>query len=165
MRYVALLDHLVESAAAPPLTAAADAPSREALPPLVRRSWKKLARAGRGLAEASPDEDFHEVRKRAKQARYAAEAVAPAIGRARGPQARSFAEAAADLQDVLGDLQDSVVAKQAIEAFTAGGGLPPETGFAAGRLFERQDRAHRRARGDGPAVWRDLDRPRCRKWM
>ncbi len=164
-RYVTLLDRLVEAAAAPPLTAAADAPSRDVLPPLVRRSWKKLAQAGRGLADASPDEDFHEVRKRAKQARYAAEAVAPAIGKARGPQAKRFAEAAADLQEVLGDLQDSVVAKEAIEQFTADGDDRPEVGFAAGRLFERQDRAHRDARADTPAVWRKLDRPKRREWM
>ncbi len=164
-RYVTLLDRLVDAAAAPPLTAAADAPSRDVLPPLVRRSWAKVARAGCALGDASPDEDFHEVRKRAKQARYAAEAVAPALGKGGGVQAKRFAGAAARVQEVLGELQDSVVAKQAIECFVAEGGHSHEVSFAAGRLLERQDRAHAGARAGHGAAWRKLDRSKRRDWM
>ena len=163
-RYVTLLDRLVEGAAAPPLTAAADRPSEEVLPRLARRSWRKLSGAGRGLDETSADEDFHEVRKRAKQARYAAEAVGPALG-ARARQARRFARAAAGLQDVLGELQDAVVAKEAIERFVEQGDHPPAVSFAAGRLLERQDLAYRRARAGRAAAWRRLDRRKRRSWM
>ena len=82
-RYVSLLDRLVEGAAAPPLTAAADRPGRDALPKLARRAWRKVARAGRALEDTCPDQDFHPCASGAKQARYAAEAVAPALGGAR----------------------------------------------------------------------------------
>ena len=164
-RYVTLLDRLVEGASAPPLTAVADAPSRDVLPPLARRAWKRLARAGRGLGEASPDADFHETRKRAKRARYAAEAVAPALGKARGREAKRFAEAAEGVQEVLGELQDSVVARETITAYAADGEHPREVSFAAGRLLERQDQAYSRARHAHADAWRRLDRPRRRDWM
>jgi CHAD domain-containing protein len=164
-RYVALLDRLVEAAAAPPLTAAADRPARDALPALARKSWRKAARSGRALADTSPDNEFHEVRKRAKQARYAAEAVAPALGRKRGTRAKTFASRAADVQDVLGELQDAVVAGQTIERFVRDGSRPGEVNFAAGRLLEREHVARRNARRDFGAAWRRLDRKRRRRWM
>ena len=164
-RYVTLLDRLVEAAAAPPLTAAADRPSREALPKLARKPSKKLTRLGRALDDTSPDERFHDVRKRAKQARYAAEAVAPALGRQRGRQAKEFAKRAADVQDVLGALQDGVVAEETIERFAQDDSLPGDVQFAAGRLLERQHVARTDARADFPAAWRKLDRRKRRRWM
>ncbi len=51
------------------------------------------------------DEDLHNVRIRAKRARYAAEAAAPVWGK----PARKLASAVAGVQTVLGDLQDAVV--------------------------------------------------------
>jgi CHAD domain-containing protein len=164
-RYVSLLDRLVEAAAAPPLTAAADRPGGEALPPLARRAWRKVARSGRALEDTSPDEDFHDVRKRAKQARYAAEAVAPALGRRRCRQAKAFAGRAAGVQEVLGELQDAVVAEETIERFVGEGDRPGDVNFAAGRLLERQHVARTNARGDFPAAWRSLDRRKRRRWM
>jgi hypothetical protein len=60
------------------------------------------------LPEDPTDEALHHVRIKAKRCRYAAEAVAPAVGK----RARAFAKAIADVQDVLGDHQDAVVAEQ-----------------------------------------------------
>jgi CHAD domain-containing protein len=164
-RYVILLDRLVEAAAAPPLTAAADRPAGDALPPLARRAWRKLASAGRALEDTSPDEHFHEVRKRAKQARYAAEAVAPALGKKRGRRAKTFAGRAADVQDVLGELQDAVVAEETIERFVGDGFRPGDVNFAAGRLLERQHVGRANARRDFAAAWRRVDRKKRRSWM
>ena len=48
------------------------------------------------------------MRIRAKRCRYAAEAVAPAVGK----RPERFAKAVAELQDVLGEHQDAVVAGQ-----------------------------------------------------
>ena len=73
---------------------------------LVATPWKKLRDAVQDLDDDPPDEDLHAVRIRAKRARYAAEAVAPAIGKA----AKRFASAVADVQEVLGNHQDAVVA-------------------------------------------------------
>jgi CHAD domain-containing protein len=164
-RYVRLLDRLVEAAARPPLTAAAERPGGKALPPLARRAWKRLARAGRALNDSSPDEDYHEVRKRAKRARYAAEAVAPALGPRRERRAKRFANRAAGVQDVLGALQDCVVAQDTIEQFVSERPREGRTDFAAGRLLEREHAGRARARKKFAGSWRKLDRKQRRSWM
>ena len=85
-RYIALLDRLTEAAAQPQF--ASDATSggpgqaaADALPALVRRPWKRLAKAVRELPEVPADEQLHAVRILAKHTRYAAEAAAGVIGK------------------------------------------------------------------------------------
>ena len=68
------------------------------------------------LGDPPTDEDLHSVRIGAKRCRYAAEAVAPTIGK----RARTFARAAADLQQVLGDHHDAVVAEGWLRDWAAG---------------------------------------------
>ena len=105
------------------------------------------------------------MRVLAKRARYGAEAIAPAIGRRRGAEAKRFARGAARLQDLLGELQDSVVAREAIlDAARA----HPENGafnLAAGQLAERQVHARADARSGFRSVWKKLDRAQRRKWL
>jgi CHAD domain-containing protein len=164
-RYLELLDRLVEAAESPGLTRAAARPCAEALPPLVRRSWKKLRKSGRALTPESRDEEFHRVRVLAKRARYGAEAVAPALGGKHGKQARKFADRAADLQDVLGQLQDSVVARETILEIA---GEHPEAGrfnLAAGRLAERELQRRQVERARFPFAWKRLDRKKRLRWM
>lgn len=164
-RYLELLDRLVEAAESPDLTPAAQRPCAEALPPLVRRSWKKLRKAGRALGPESEDEEFHRVRVLAKRARYGAEAVAPALGDRRGRDARKFADCAAGLQDVLGELQDCVVARETILDVA---GDHPEAGsfnLAAGRLVERELQRRERQRESFPSAWKRLDRKKRLRWM
>ena len=164
-RYVDLVERLVEAARSPVLLPAAKERCDRALPPLVARSWRKLARAGRKLDEESADADFHRVRVLAKRARYGAEAIAPALGAKRCEQARKFAKCAADLQDALGELQDSVVARRTILETARS---HPENGvfnLAAGQLAERQAQGRAAARSGFPAVWDKLDRGKRRKWL
>jgi CHAD domain-containing protein len=107
-RYTRLLDRLVAAARRPPV--ARKAGKRRAasvLPKLVRSPWQHLNQAVKELSRSPSDTELHEVRKRAKQARYAAEAVSEIAGR----PARDFAKAMARLQDVLGAHQDAVVAR------------------------------------------------------
>ena len=164
-RYVELLDRLVEAAGEPRLTGRAARPARTTLPPLVARSWRKLARAGRSVGPESPDDELHRVRVLAKRARYAAEAVAPALGGGARKGATSFARRAADVQEVLGELQDSVVAAGTIEAYAAGRPDDAALALAAGRMLERESRARAEARAAFPKAWRKLDRPKRRRWM
>src|SRR5262249_1607035 len=109
-RYVELIARLAEAAERAPLTDEAAEPCRTALPPLVDDAWDRLKRPARRIVADSPDEDLHEVRKRAKRARYAAEAVSIALGEPGSEDASRFARRATDLQDVLGEHQDAVVA-------------------------------------------------------
>ena len=164
-RYVELMDRLVDAAQSPALTPEAKRPCAKALPPLARRSWKRLARAARGVDESSPDEHYHAVRKRAKQARYAAEAIGPALGRRRARDAAKFAKRAAEVQDILGELQDAVMAEEAIERFVGKHPGQAQIAFASGRLHERQHAARRNARESFPATWRKLDRRNLRSWQ
>ena len=100
-----------------------------------------------------------------KRARYAAEAVAPALGSEHGRQAGRFAGRAADLQDVLGELQDSVVAAQTIQDFALEQPHEGPLNLAAGRMLERESRRRNAARGAFGPVWRRLRRKKLRSWL
>jgi CHAD domain-containing protein len=163
-RYVKLLDDLVQAARNPVVTAPAWDPAGEVLPPLVAAAWKRLAGRGRSLRSDDPDDSFHQVRIRAKRSRYAAEAVATALAQDRDVATR-FAKRAAKIQDVLGELQDSVVARSTVREVALA--RSADAGFAleAGRLLERQAETARDARAAFPRAWKKLDKPKLRKWF
>jgi inorganic triphosphatase YgiF len=162
-RYGEMLEKLVRSAQNPPLTAEAARPCSEILIPYVAATWKKLRKAARPAARNSPAEQLHKIRIRAKRVRYAAEAVAPALG-AEGGKAASFARAAAKLQEVLGEHQDATVAQARIRELV--GNDPSKTlALAAGRLIERQQESAAEARSAWRKAWKQLDRKKSRSWL
>ena len=163
-RYVQLLDRLVDAAQHPRVSGRAQGRSKDVLPPLVARAWRRLARSARSLRSDSPPEEFHRVRVLAKRARYAAEAVAPALGPQRR-RAKRFAKRAAGVQTVLGALQDSVVAAETIEGFALEHPRDGSLNLASGRMLERERRAMAAARAEFPRAWRRLDRRKRRSWM
>jgi len=114
-RYLALLDTLVTVCAEPPVVEAADAPCSTALPPLVRRSWKRLARDVDALTADGPDHEWHETRIAAKRARYACEAVEPVFGK----PARRLAERVELVTELLGEHQDAALAADTVRALAA----------------------------------------------
>lgn len=163
-RYRNLLDTLVAAASAPAFEESAFKPAAEVLPPLVARSWKKLAKSGRALTPESSDQAFHEVRIRSKRARYAAEAVAPSLGD-ESSSATRFAEKAAAIQEVLGAHQDAVVGQEVFLAFAR---EHPDNGpinLAMGRLMEREAQEARETRDRFFKVWKNLDRKKNRRWL
>lgn len=162
-RYGELLERLVRSAQNPPVTPEANRPCSRVLVPPVAATWKQLEKAVR-KAGKEPDEDhLHKIRIRAKRVRYAAEAVAPALGN-EGRKASDLASAAARLQDVLGEHQDAVVAEARIRDLVAG---HPDGSFAlaAGRLIERQSRSAAEAGGMWREAWKQLDRKKFHSWL
>ena len=164
-RYTDLLDGLVEAGHSPVLTEAAAEPCAEALPRLVKEAWRKLARRARSLRPGDPNEDFHRVRILAKRARYAAEAVAPSLGKKVGKQAQSFASDCADVQDVLGTLQDAVVSAGMVRHLATEHATDGSFNLALGRLLERQDHNAREARQRFPKVWGSLDKTKNLSWL
>lgn len=164
-RYRALCDALVEGARAPVLTLSALGACRDVLPGLVRSAWKSLAAAGRRVRRDDPDETLHEVRIRAKRARYAAEAVAPALDEATASQALKFARAAAGVQAVLGEHQDAVVARAEVEQATSRHPEAPNRKRAVAEIVRAQNRAARKARRAFRKAWNALDRKKRRTWM
>ncbi len=160
-RYDTVLDHLVLAARRPRLLLRVDdEDDRDVLRALVRKPWDQLARAVHALPDEPTDTALHEVRIKVKRARYAAEAIAPAIGK----PARSFARALVALQDVLGDHQDAVVASEWLRR-AAASAPNGEQGFAAGLLAARERAAIVAGRESWRDVWDDVDRKRIRGWL
>ena len=157
-RYVALLERLLAAARAVP--ASSDGLDFELeVSDLAVKPWKKLRDAVHALGDEPPDPELHQVRIRAKRARYAAEAVVPAVGN--GP--KRFAKAVAHLQDVLGEHQDSVVAGQWLREH-----VPADDGdaaFVAGQLAVVEAAAAQASRDEWPAAWKQARRGNLRRWM
>ncbi|TFC85130.1 CYTH and CHAD domain-containing protein [Cryobacterium sp. TMT3-29-2] len=133
-RYFRLLDTLDALLAIPPLLPRADKPASTVIPELIRADWKRL-RAAVFLAQGTPsgtvrDGALHEARKRAKQLRYAAETAMPL----RRTRAVRLVAAARQVQDTLGDHQDSVVARDELLRLGMAAYLQGENAFSYGRL-------------------------------
>jgi CHAD domain-containing protein len=157
-RYVALLDALVTAAADPAVLAeVAGLPARERMREVMAGPLAHLARACAAIDRRSSDEAVHAARIRAKRARYAADALAPVFGKA----ARSFARAAAQLQDRLGEHQDAVVASAWLRETAR---TYPSTAFVAGLLTAREEEARRRARKSWRPAWKMVRRKESRAW-
>ena len=159
-RYVTLLDRLVDAATAPALREEASTPAGDVIPGLVRRPWHKLTKRVDSLDVQPSDAQLHEVRIRTKRVRYAAEAAAPIVGKG----ARAFAQAAARLQDVLGDLNDAVVAASWLEEWS-GQRSSLEERAGANALIAGERAAAERLRGSWRASWDELEAPKLRAWM
>jgi CHAD domain-containing protein len=158
-RYVALVERLVAFAQTPPLVGPWAQPASDVLPGVVAPTWKHLQRTVERLGPEPEADELHQVRIRAKRCRYAAEAVAPALGK----QASRFASAVADLQTVLGDHQDAVVA----EGWLREAGLEADASQAlvAGELVALQVLDAARRRAEWPAAWERASKKRLRRWL
>ncbi len=165
-RYVALLDRLVDAAAAPRLAGNAGDAARHLLPRLAVKPWRRLADGSPGAVAAGsldplgPDRDWHDVRIRAKRARYATEAAAAVLG----GKATSLARKIGEVQELLGEHQDAVVA--AGTWLSIAGAAPDDHGLAvtAGRLVERERAVVREVRARFPGAWAAASRLEPREW-
>jgi CHAD domain-containing protein len=139
-RHLALLDSLDALLADPPLAEAAGQPAHPVLADAVKRAGKRLtARIDEarereavdpGAHEDETEHALHEARKAAKRVRYTAEVAAPVLG----APAEALVTCMKQVQDVLGEAQDTVVTrawclKLATAAVAAG-----EDTFTYGRL-------------------------------
>ncbi|GIG62717.1 CHAD domain-containing protein [Longispora fulva] len=158
-RYLELLDLLVTVAAKPGVGRGGRAPAREALPPFVARTWKRLVRDVRGLRADGPDEVWHAARVRAKRARYAVEAVSSVVGR----PAQRLAAALAAVQGDLGEHQDAALAAETW--LELGAADPGRYGVTVGRLVERERGAVVAARGRFAGVWAEARRGKLTEWL
>jgi CHAD domain-containing protein len=154
----------LRSIAGPPATAVPraadrDAPARRLAPSVVNGPWRHVTRAVAALGPEPTDDALHEVRIRAKRLRYACEAVAGVIGE----PATDLARAAADLQGVLGDFHDAIVAEEWLRAVAAS--APAAQALAAGQVIGREREEAARCRAAWPAAWKRLDRKKLRAWL
>jgi CHAD domain-containing protein len=163
-RYLGLLDALDALADDPPFTDAASGSAKKVVRRRVHRTWKRVRSAARAADEAPPEERahlLHEVRKSAKRARYAGESVAGTFG----SDAEEFAAAFEDLQDVLGELQDSVVAREVLRRVGVEAHLDGENGLTYGLLLGLElGRSERAVTAYDPA-WAAASAKSLRQWL
>ena len=134
-RYLQLLDDLDALLADPPLTPRAKRHAGKMLAKPVRRAERRLQRALAAVPGAQDrDAAIHEARKATKRARYAAEAAVPALGGA----ARRQATQAKELQQLLGDHHDSVVARTVLLDLAAKARAAGQDTFTYGLMHQSQ---------------------------
>jgi CHAD domain-containing protein len=158
-RYAALLDDLVAAARAPAVLAEAARPAAELLPPQVASARSKLRKAVRRAGDDPSDEALHKIRIRAKRLRYAAEAVAPAVGK----PAERLGKAAEGLQDLLGDQHDAVVAEAWLRQAVDRG--PRDRALVAGQLIALQQAAAASDRSGWRKAWKACKGKRVTGWL
>ncbi|MEU2142870.1 MULTISPECIES: CYTH and CHAD domain-containing protein [Streptomyces albovinaceus subgroup] len=152
-RYLDLLDALDALSAEPPLRPAARKAPGKALPRAVLKDYEKLARRMDHALEHPPgperDTAMHEARKAAKRARYAGESARPALGK----PAKRFAKRVKAVQTVLGDHQDSVVAREALRTLAIQAHAAGETAFTWGLLYGQEEAVAEARERELPEVW------------
>jgi CHAD domain-containing protein len=134
-RYLTLLADVDNWVQQPPQTAEADSSPR-LIAKLLSRAERKVSRRLAKANEAGDIHLLHGARKAAKRARYAAEAARPVIGR---KAAARHAKRYEELQDLLGEHQDSLVSAELLRRLgTKAGDTVGENGFTFGILYERE---------------------------
>ncbi|WP_156721806.1 CYTH and CHAD domain-containing protein [Streptomyces apocyni] len=139
-RYLALLDTLDALLDAPPLRPAAAKPPAAVIAKAVLRDYKRLSAHVQEALDAPPatearDLAMHEARKKAKRTRYAAEAATPALGK----PAKRLVRYMKDLQNLLGEHQDSVMVRGALRDLAAQAHAAGESSFTYGVLYGREE--------------------------
>ncbi len=119
---------------------------------LLRRRRRRVGARGAKLAEAGVDE-LHALRIAAKKLRYAAEFFAPAF--AHGKRARAFAQSVAELQDLLGEVNDGASALRIVAALGEG---EPSHAAAAGGIAGWTAARRVAALAALPAAWKSFRR-------
>ena len=164
-RYTALLTELDGLIADPPLGPDAEAAAGPTLAAAVATADRTIARRMRRALAAPPGQDrdvaFHQARKAAKRARYAAEAVTAVAGK----DGRRLARQLKKVQTVLGDHQDTVIARQLERRLGVAANQAGENAFSFGMFYERDACEARLLQDLAAAIWRKAARPRYRRWL
>lgn len=108
-----------------------DLDARDGLRRIAKDEFRRLSKKARKLPAVPSDDDLHTLRIHAKRARYSAELA---------EASKKYVDALKELQDVIGDHQDAVVAEERLRKASRAA-----VAIAAGRLIERE-RARRRER-------------------
>ena len=163
-----LLEHLdstIHKRLLSTLSAAAARPRFAATPPAepllasARQAWDDLASAIDALGEEPSADELHRVRLRTKRVRYTAETLAAVTG----DGAMRFARRAAELQDLLGRIQDARVARSWLRS--VGVRATPRVAYVAGLIAGLEGAEEDEARRGWRAAWKRLDRKKLLSWL
>ena len=163
-RYFAMQDAIDALLADPPLTGRAGRPASASCP---RRAAGLPAHArGMTAVEQQPDGEqrdlaLHQTRKAAKRLRYATEAAEPAVGK----PAKRLRKQLKPVQKLLGDHQDTVVARPVLREFGAQAQLDGGNGFTFGLMHGTEAARAERAEPRLPTSWKRMRRPKYTRWL
>jgi CHAD domain-containing protein/energy-coupling factor transporter ATP-binding protein EcfA2 len=115
---------------------------------IAGKEFRRLLNAVEQLGRQPGDHELHRLRIKLKRARYASELAAP------GKQGKRFLDDAKELQTLLGEHQDAVVAETTLREVVAG--LDSAAAFVAGRLVERQRMRREQVKERLPDAWKRL---------
>ncbi|WP_409472124.1 CHAD domain-containing protein [Streptomyces sp. HC307] len=152
-RYLALLAALDALITDPPLRKGAAGKPSKVVADAVHEAFDVVSGlVEQGLAtSAGHDRDLalHEARKKAKRARYAAEAAAPALGRPASELVSSMKE----LQNLLGEHQDSVMSRGSLKELAEQAHAAGESSFTYGVLYGREEQRATAVEEELPGAW------------
>ena len=134
-RYLDLLDTLADLVADPPFTEQAARPAVPVVRAVLGRTVDRLRTAVETAQTSEGPEALHDVRKSAKRLRYTADVAVPVLG----APVRELVTALKEVQEVLGQRQDTYVTRPlctrlGLEAFAAG-----ENAWTYGRLHALEE--------------------------
>jgi CHAD domain-containing protein len=144
-RYHRLVDSLVTLLVEPPLRKQAHRSARKVLPAIAEEAERRVEEA-RGRVRETADEAarlplLHDVRKKAKAARYAYDALVPVFG----DDAEEASERWERVTEELGEFQDTIVVTARLRELAAAAEAADESAFTYGVLVEREQERGRAA--------------------
>lgn len=152
-RYLTLLDTLDTLLADPPLRKKAAGDPDKVLAKAVSKDLAKVSSLVAQARDLPPGHDrdvaLHEARKKTKRTRYAAEAAGPAL---KAP-ATDLVKSMKELQSLLGDHQDSVMARRTLRELSAVAHAAGESAFTYGLLHGHEERRAEIVEAALPETW------------
>jgi CHAD domain-containing protein len=155
-RYVELVDAIIRAARAPHLRPRAEAEAARLVRDLMKPVWKRLRKAVRACDSPPDDRALHRIRRRAKHARYAAEAFVPIVG----ARAKCFVLRMKHLQSELGKQHDAVNVLSRLREVSDG----PQAAFVIGELAALEERIATEGVLRWPGLWRCASQKSLRFW-
>jgi triphosphatase len=127
-------------------------PLREVAPPLITEKFDAVLAQGRAVLANPKLKQFHRLRIQMKRLRYACEFMGPAYDGALDP----FIERTVEIQDCLGELQDTVFTREFVDSLRAdwqGKLVDPELLFILGEIYQLQAEIARDRRARFGEIW------------
>jgi hypothetical protein len=125
---------------------------REVAPGLVSEKFDAVLEQGHAVLAKPKLKQFHRLRIQMKRLRYACEFVGPAFDGALDP----FVERTVEIQDCLGELQDTVFTRDFVDSLRAdwkGKLVDPDLLFILGEIYQLQAEIARERRDRFGGIW------------
>jgi CHAD domain-containing protein len=123
-------------------------------PAMFRPIARSVMRAGAKLEPESPPELYHRLRIRIKRLRYAFEMNEELAGK----RGRKTVKRLVEMQELLGQHHDAVVAIEWLRRFAGTSNAPPPSLLAAGSLIQSLHRRQQKLTTRATKQWKKIER-------